>query len=107
MLAQSGLARTNGWNRSGFFFFFTAAVKRFDLNGSDRTEGCFTAAFCQTQYASFSGQSGDRSAVGGVNGTRMNITALRAQAAKQPQGHKSSSAVPSKSTHRGSRLQDF
>jgi hypothetical protein len=34
-------------------------------------------------------------------------TYLRAQAEKQPHGHQSSSTVPSKSTHPGSRLQDF
>jgi len=34
-------------------------------------------------------------------------TSLRARAARQPHGHQSSSAVPSKCTNRGSRLQDF
>jgi hypothetical protein len=29
-------------------------MKRFVLNASDRTDGCFTAAFFQTQHASFS-----------------------------------------------------
>jgi hypothetical protein len=56
-------------------FFFTAAMKRFDLNGSERTDGCFTAAFFQTQYASFSVRCGGRTAVGGGNGTRTNISA--------------------------------
>jgi hypothetical protein len=32
---------------------------------------------------------------------------LRAQPAKEPHGHQTSSAVPSKCTHHGSRLQDF
>jgi len=34
-------------------------------------------------------------------------TCLRARAAKQPHGHQSSTAIPSKSTNHGSRLQDF
>ena len=55
--------------------FFTAAMKRFVLNGSQRTDGCFTAAFLQTQHASFSVRCGGRTAVGGGNGTRVNIPA--------------------------------
>jgi len=34
-------------------------------------------------------------------------TCLRAQAAKQPHGHQSSSAVPSNCKRHGSKLQDF
>jgi hypothetical protein len=49
-----GLARTSGWNRSGFFF--TAAMKRFVLKGSKGTDRCFTAAIFQTQHALFSGR---------------------------------------------------
>jgi hypothetical protein len=41
----------------------------------ERTDGCFTAAFFQTQHASFSVRCGGRTAVGGGNGTRRNITA--------------------------------
>jgi hypothetical protein len=33
-------------------------MKRFVLNGNERTDGCFTAAFFQTQRASFSGRCG-------------------------------------------------
>jgi hypothetical protein len=63
---------TSGWNRNGFF---TAEMKRSILNGSERTDGCFTAAFFQTQYASFSMRCGGRTAVDGGNGTRKNIPA--------------------------------
>jgi len=45
------------------------------LNGSERTDSCFTAAFFQTQHASFSVWCGGRTAVGGGNGTRKNIPA--------------------------------
>ena len=38
-------------------------------------DNCFTATFFQTQHASFSVRCGDRTAVGGGNGTRKNITA--------------------------------
>ena len=50
-------------------------MKRFVSNGSERTDGCFTAAFFQTQHVSFSGRCGSRTAVGGGNGTRVNIPA--------------------------------
>jgi hypothetical protein len=50
-------------------------MKRFVLNGSERTDGCFTAAFFQTQHASFSVRCGCRTAVGSGNGTRVNIPA--------------------------------
>jgi len=43
-------------------------MKRFVLNGSERTDGCFTAAFFQTQHASFSARRGG-------NGARNNIPA--------------------------------
>jgi hypothetical protein len=72
-VANRGLVRTNGWNRSGFFF--TAAMKCFVLNVSECTGGCFTATFFQTQQASFSGQCSGRSAIGGGNETRKNIPA--------------------------------
>ena len=48
-------------------------MKRFVLNGSERTDGRFTAAFFQTQHVSFSGLCGGRTAVGGGNGTRVTI----------------------------------
>jgi hypothetical protein len=47
-------------------------MERFVLNGSERTDGCFTAAFPLTQHASFSVRCGGRTAVGGGNGTRKN-----------------------------------
>jgi len=50
-------------------------MKRSVLNGNQRTDSCFTAAFFQTQRASFSVQCGDRTAVGGGSGTRKNIPA--------------------------------
>ena len=50
-------------------------MKRFVLNGSERTDGCFTAAFFQTQHVSFSGRCCGRTAVGGGNGTSVNISA--------------------------------
>jgi hypothetical protein len=50
-------------------------VDRFVLNGNERTDHCFTAAFFQTQHASFSVRCGGRTAVGGGNGTRKNIPA--------------------------------
>jgi len=53
--------------------FFIASMKRFVLNGVDRTYGCFTAEFFQTQRASFSGGCGGRPAVGSGKGTRKNI----------------------------------
>jgi hypothetical protein len=40
----------SGWNRNGFF---TAGMKRFVLNVSEHTDGCFTAAFFQTQLLHF------------------------------------------------------
>ena len=45
------------------------------LNGSERTDGCFTTAFFQAQHASFFVRYGGRTAVGGGNGTRKNISA--------------------------------
>jgi len=45
------------------------------LNGSERTDGCFTAAFFQMQHASFSVRCGGRTVVGGGNGTQKNIHA--------------------------------
>jgi hypothetical protein len=56
-------------------------MKRFVLKGSKRTDGCFTAAFFQTQHALFSGRCGGRTAVGGGDGTRLNITCLHTRAA--------------------------
>ena len=50
-------------------------MKRFVLNGSERTDGCFTVVFFLTQHASFSVRCGGRTAVGGGNGTRKNIPA--------------------------------
>jgi hypothetical protein len=50
-------------------------MERLVLNGSERTDGCFTAAFFHTQHASFSVRCGARTAVGGGNGTRKNIPA--------------------------------
>jgi len=47
--------------------------ERFVLNGSEGMDGCFTAAFFQTQHAAFSGRFGGRTAVGGGNGTQKNI----------------------------------
>ena len=52
-----GLARTSGWNRNGFF---AAGMKRSVLNGSERTDGCFAAAFFQTKHASFFVRCGGR-----------------------------------------------
>jgi hypothetical protein len=71
-VAELGLARTSGSNRSGFF---TAEMKRFVINGSERTDGCFTAAVFQTQHASFCVRCGGRTAVAGGNGTQENIPA--------------------------------
>jgi hypothetical protein len=50
-------------------------MKHFVLNGSEHMDSCFTAAFFQTQHASFSVRCGGRTAVGGGNGTRKNIPA--------------------------------
>jgi len=65
-----GLARTSSWNRNGFF---TAGMKRSVLNGSERTDGFFTAAFFQTIHASFSVWCGGRTAATGGNVTQKNI----------------------------------
>jgi hypothetical protein len=48
-------------------------VERIVLNGSERTDGCFTAAFFKTQHASFTVRCGGSTAVGGGNGTRKNM----------------------------------
>jgi len=45
-------------------------MKRFVLNGNELTDDCSTAAFFQTQHASFSVRCGGLTAVGGGNGTR-------------------------------------
>jgi hypothetical protein len=50
-------------------------MKCFVLNVSECTDGCFSATFFETQYASFSGRCSGRSAVGGGNETRKNISA--------------------------------
>jgi hypothetical protein len=55
--------------------YFTAAIKRFVLNGTKCTDGCFIATLFQTQHASFSGRCSGRSAVGVGNGTQKNIPA--------------------------------
>jgi hypothetical protein len=46
-------------------------MKRFVLNGIERTD-VLTAAFFQTQHASFSWWWGGGTAVGGGNGARVN-----------------------------------
>ena len=61
--------------RSGETAAAAAGMKRSVLNGSERTDVCFTAAFFQTQHDSFSVRCGGRTAVGGGNGTRKNIPA--------------------------------
>jgi hypothetical protein len=61
--------------RSGKTAAAADGMKRSVLNGSDSTDGCFTAAFLKTQRASFSVRCGGRTAVGGGNGTRKNIPA--------------------------------
>ena len=50
-------------------------MKRSVLNGSERTDGCFAAAFFQTKHASFSVRCGGRTAVGGGTVTHKNIPA--------------------------------
>ena len=50
-----------------------AGMKRSVVNGSERTDGRFIAAFFQTQHASFSVRCGGRTAAGDGNGTRKNI----------------------------------
>jgi hypothetical protein len=70
LLGAVGLAPTSVLNRR---VFFTSSMKRVVSNGSERTSGCFTAAFFQTQRASFSGRCGGRSAVSGGNATRKNL----------------------------------
>jgi hypothetical protein len=50
-------------------------MERFVLNGGERTDGCFTAAFVQTHHASFSVRCSRRTAVGGGSGTHKNIPA--------------------------------
>jgi len=62
-----GLASTSGWNRKRVF---TAVMKRFVLNGSERTDGRFTAAFFETQPALFSVRCGG-------DGTRKNVLLAR------------------------------
>jgi len=61
------------------------------LNGSERTDCCFTAAFFQTQYASFSVWCGGHTAVGGGNGTRKNIPA---RAHERQNNHTATSHLP-------------
>jgi hypothetical protein len=61
--------------RTGETAASAAGMKRFVLNGSERTDGCLAAAFFQTQHASFSVRCGGRTAVGGGNGTHKNIPA--------------------------------
>ena len=77
---------TSGWNRNGFF---TAGMKRYVLNASEHTDGCFTAAFFQTQHASFSVRCGGRTAVGGGNRTRKNIPAC----AHERQNHRTATSL--------------
>ena len=61
--------RTSGWNRSGFFF--TTEIKRFVLDGSERTDsGLTTFFFSERNVFHFLGGS-----VGSGNGTRQNIPA--------------------------------
>jgi len=50
-------------------------MRRSVLNGKERTVSCFTAAYFQTQRASFYVQCGGRTALGGGSGTRKNIPA--------------------------------
>jgi hypothetical protein len=71
VLILLGLARTGVLNCR---IFFTALMKRFVLNVSERTGGSFIAAFFQTRHVSFSGRCCGRSAVGGGNATRNNLT---------------------------------
>jgi len=57
-----------------FFAAAAAGMKHSVLNGRERTSGCFTAAFFQTQHASFSEvRCGGRTAVGGDN-THVTVT---------------------------------
>jgi hypothetical protein len=92
-------------------FFFTAEMKRFVLNRSESTDGCFTALFFQTQHASFSGRCGSRSALGDGNGTQKNTHACANK--RQTNRTATRSVWPpvfvccSKSTYNGSRLQIF
>ena len=55
--------------------FFHCWNHTFVLNGSERTDGCFTAASFQTQHASFCVQCDGHTAVGSGNGPRKNIPA--------------------------------
>jgi hypothetical protein len=89
-------------------------MERFVLNGSERTNGCFTAALFKTQRASFSVRCGavrwPHSGWRYLYLFRIPLihkrlhkqwntkehTTLRTQAAKQQHGHQSSSAVASK-----------
>jgi len=56
----------SGWNRSGFF---TTAMKRFVINGSEHMDSCFAEAFFQLQHASFPGWYGGCTVAGGGNVT--------------------------------------
>jgi hypothetical protein len=96
----------SGWNRNAFF---SAGMKRFVLNVSERTGGCFIAAFFQTQHASLSVRCGGRTAVGGSNGTRKNILAC----AQERKNNRTATSLRlpfqacAAHTHYGARLQDF
>ena len=99
-----GLVHTSVWNSNRFF---TAGMKRSILNTSELTEGSFNAAFFQTPtclsfYVVRWPHSGWR-----WQWNTKELTCLRERAAKQPHVRQYSSAVPSKCTHHGSRLQDF
>jgi hypothetical protein len=71
-VANLGLARTGGWNRSGFFYrcdeTFCFKWKRVHVR-------LFHRKVFQTQHASFSGRCGGHSAVGEGDGTQKNISA--------------------------------
>jgi hypothetical protein len=68
--STTGLARTSDFCRSAETAAAAAGMKRSVLNGSERTDGCFTTAFFKTQHASFSVRCGGRKAVGGGSGTK-------------------------------------
>jgi hypothetical protein len=104
LMANLGLSRMSGWNRSGFL---TDVMKRFVLNGSEYTDGCFTAMFFQMQHASFSAPCGGHLAVGGGNRTRENIPAC----AHERQDNRTATSLrllfQSSAQIHGSSLQDF
>ena len=103
-VANLGLARTSGWNRSRFFYRCdkTFCFKWNHVHGRLFHRNAFPNATCfifGTVRWPLSGWRGQWNT--------KEHTSLWARAARQPDGHQSSSAIPIKCRNHGSRLQDF